>query len=479
VSAGIVRLNTFYTGFVTLVKRAYGRLLVSRKSSFIFIVVFTAVVVIDSSIVDFSSYSGVETSASWNTVIFIIFSIIFVVFSATLLNSVKRSIYTSRSRPLNLTYSHWIISGTVILTIIIILIIIFQMLFLNNYNLVLLRIQTYLSHLSALVFLSLSVSLFARWFTSKRSFTVILYTISLSLLSLNLVVSLAYLESYLSVAPSPIVQPYPIVSYVTNFSGLSNSANVLVGESLSTVFDILSLSSFLLMWIATAVLLSQYRYKMGRIKYFSLISIPLLYYIFPFQNYFGDAFLSTLQSFPVFFSLIYVLIFSATKQVGALVFGLSFWTASSLVHDERIRNSLLITSVGIVILFGSINIASLQYHVYPPYGLVTETFIPLGAYLLFVGILTSAKHISRDSELRKAFYKSAASQLTLLKAIGVSQMEKELEEETKSLEKHFGLSEREEDYLQERLEEENAKQILHDVLNELYYSKSKKGIQES
>jgi hypothetical protein len=48
-------------------KRAYTSLLLSRKSSFIFILVFTAVVVIDSSIVDFSSYSGVETSASGNT----------------------------------------------------------------------------------------------------------------------------------------------------------------------------------------------------------------------------------------------------------------------------------------------------------------------------------------------------------------------------------------------------------------------------
>jgi hypothetical protein len=48
---------------------------------------------------------------------------------------------------------------------------------------------------------------------------------------------------------------------------------------------------------------------------------------------------------------------------------------------------------------------------------------------MLVGIFTSAKHISRDSELRKEFYKSAASQLTLLKAIGASQMEKELEEE--------------------------------------------------
>jgi ABC-type multidrug transport system fused ATPase/permease subunit len=206
------------------------------------------------------------------------------------------------------------------------------------------------------------------------------------------------------------------------------------------------------------------------------MSIPLLYYIFPFQNYFGDVFLSMLQSSPVFFSILYVLIFSATKQVGALVFGLAFWTASSLVHDERIRQSLLITSVGIVTLYGSINIASLQYHVFPPYGLVTEAFIPIGAYLLFVGIFISAKHISRDVQVRKEFYKSASSQLTLLQTIGVSQMEKELEGEVKSLEERFKPLERTDE---PDLKDDDIKEILHDVLTELYYSKGRKEMQRS
>jgi hypothetical protein len=123
----------------------------------------------------------------------------------------------------------------------------------------------------------------------------------------------------------------------------------------------------------------------------------------------------------------YIVSFSTTKQVGALLFSLSFWTAAALVYDNRVRQSLLISSIGMAILFGSLEITPLQYRVFPPYGLITEAFIPLGSYLLFVGIFTSAKHISRDAELRKEFHKRAASQLTLLKAIGVSQMEKEFE----------------------------------------------------
>jgi hypothetical protein len=230
-----------------------------------------------------------------------------------------------------------------------------------------------------------------------------------------------YLESYYSFSKFPDVKPYPIVSYTSNLPGSPFT------ESLSMAFDALSVSSFLLMWIATAIFLSPYRHKMGRTKYFSLMSIPLIYYIFPFQSYFGDVFFALLQSSPISFSIIYILIFSATKQVGAVLFSLAFWTASTLVYDNRIRKSLLISSIGMAILFGSIEIAPLQYHIYPPYG------------------------------------------LSILKTIGVSQMEKELEKEVKSVEER--LSRLSPQITQDipQLEEKNVKEILHDVLNELSF----------
>jgi hypothetical protein len=124
------------------------------------------------------------------------------------------------------------------------------------------------------------------------------------------------------------------------------------------------------------------------------------------------------------------------------------------------------------ILFSTFEISSLQYHVYPPYGFITQAFIPLGAYLLLVGIFTSAKVIARDAAVRKEFYKSASSQLSLLKTIGVSQMEKEFEDQIKSVEEKVVFDETTDDIPQ--LEEENVKEILHELLTELYYSKGKK-----
>ena len=439
----------------------------SKKNSLIFVLIFTTIIVFDSTIVKFSSYSGVKIPIWLNVVIFVIFSIIFLISSPILLNYVRKLISRDSYQMvrIGLRYFHIIVSATLILTTSVILIIIFQMLVINKYSLFLLEIQTYFSYLSGLVFLSFLVFLFIRWLTIKRNYIIMLYAIAFSLASVNLIVSLIYIETYFSFSVSPDIKPYSITAYIVNIPGTAMT------ESLSMIYDILSLFSFLLMWIATAILLSQYRYKIGKIRFFSLISIPLIYNIFPFQNYFGDIFFTYLFHSPVMFSVIYILIFSATKEVGAFLFGLSFWSASSLVHHDRVKKSLLISFIGMVILFCSIEISPLRSHVYPPYGFITEVFLPVGAYLLLVGIFTSAQYISQDARLRKEFYKSAESQLSLLKNIGVSQMEKEFEGKVKYLHERSKSSLKRME--EPELEEGHIKEVLREVLNELYYSKKR------
>lgn len=448
----------------------YAILTLNKRTSLALILIFTTITVFDSSIVTFCSYSGIELPSLLNIVIFVIFCIVLVASSIILLAFVRKVVPRDRykSSPLHPVYFQGTIIATQILSAAFILVIILQMLLLNRYSVSWLSAQTYLSHFSAFVYLSVLVFLFGRWLTSKRNYAVLLYILAFLSSCVNLVISFVYLESYLSSSGSgnlPEVISYPIDRIVVNFAALP------FPESLTPAFDVLSLGSFLCMWVATALLLRQYRFKMGRMKYFSLLSIPLIYYIFPFENYFGSVFFPLLPSSPLYIGLLYILIFSATKQVGALVFSLVFWTASSLVHEDRVRKSLLLSSIGTTIFYGSVAIAPLQFHVYPPYGLITEAFLPLGSYLLFVGIFSSAKHVSRDSEVRKELYKNAASQLTLLKAIGVSQMEKEIEGQAESVKRRAKLLERTDE---PDLKDEEIKQILHDVLTELYYSKVKK-----
>jgi hypothetical protein len=448
-------------------KTKFPSLNLTKKTSFVFIIIFATLVLLDSNLVKLFSFSGTEPSPTVNIAIFVIFSAIFGMTSIMLLTSVKKITWKYESRlPLTFRYHYAIILATLILTLALIFLIILQLVLLQQYSIDLLRVQTYLSHLSPIWFLSFLIFSFLKWLTFKKNLVIILYSISLVFVCANLLISLVYLDSYFSASHSVIVRPLTIVSYVISLGGSSFT------QSLSIAFDVLSVVSFLFMWLATAVLLSQFKFKMGRLKFYLLMSIPLLYYLFPFQGYFGDIFFPLLVFSPVGFTVIYILVFSGTKQVGAVFFGLTFWSASSLVFDERIRRSLLISSIGMVIVFTSIELAPLQYRVYPPYGLVTEAYIPLGAFLLFVGIFASAIQISRNTELRKEFYKSASGQLALFKNIGLSQMEKELEERVKAMQKSSEAWET--PYESEELEAENAKRILTDVLNELYSEKRTK-----
>ncbi len=231
----------------------------------------------------------------------------------------------------------------------------------------------------------------------------------------------------------------------------------------SHLFDVLTLSSFLAMWMATAFLLKEYQYKIGRSKFLfhSEPASDLLYLsvssLFWRYIFFLFAIVTCTNKCS------YIMIFSATRQIGALLFGLALWTASSLVYDPRVRQSLLISAVGMSALFCAVEISPVRYHIFPPFGLITEAFLPLGAMLLSIGIYTSAKKISQNSDLRKEFYNIASSQLSLLKAIGVSQMQKEFEKKIKSVEERVSIYEPEQNYLSD----ENAKEILREVLTEL------------
>ena len=59
--------------------------------------------------------------------------------------------------------------------------------------------------------------------------------------------------------------------------------------------------------------------------------------------------------------------------------------------------------------------------------------------------------------------------MDLLRAIGISEMEKEIVRQVASLEDKITVSEPE----PEELSDEKVKVIIHEVLNELYYSKRK------
>ena len=102
----------------------------------------------------------------------------------------------------------------------------------------------------------------------------------------------------------------------------------------------------------------------------------------------------------------------------------------------------------------------------------SNPFRPIRKYRLFIGVFSSADDVSQDVKLREELYKSAKSQLNLLKTIGMTQMENEFVKKYKYVTKHISASEEE---ISVDLEPQEIRKIIHDTLEEL----SKTGVKHS
>ena len=78
---------------------------------------------------------------------------------------------------------------------------------------------------------------------------------------------------------------------------------------------------------------------------------------------------------------------------------------------------MILTAYGLVIFFASNQAIILTYGIYPPFGLITISFLGAGAYLLFVGIYSSSISVAQDISLNKML-KQQVTKFGLIENIG-------------------------------------------------------------
>ncbi len=350
----------------------------SRKLAISFVLIIAAVTVIDTTIVGFVAFSNMELPTMYYLLLFVGMFALFAISGLILFNATNKNTPESpkRSRT-KLTWMTFVMFGSQFIILGIFLSLIFQMFLLNSYQIIFIDIAVYVTHLSALLFLSFLVVTLVKSVRSNQNLMLLSYAASFSLLCLYLTISFIYLAIQInSVAQERGPIRIPLSIHFSVASPPAAPLQVVFGP----ILDTLSLGAFVSAWIATAALLRQYRHRIGKIKYWILIVAPLIYFLFPFGTYFINLSDELMVNSPVLFSIIYVSTFSATKQVGGILFSMVFLTAAALVNRTELRRYLIISAIGISILFGCIGANSLLYAIYPPFGLITISFMPIGAY---------------------------------------------------------------------------------------------------
>ncbi|HKI08034.1 MAG TPA: hypothetical protein VKA09_06535 [Nitrososphaeraceae archaeon] len=299
--------------------------------------------------------------------------------------------------------------------------VILQLILTTYYSTVLLISALAISYTTSLVIMGLLAQKFVSWFKSNRRWIVLLYGISFAILFVDIVVTLSLTINLLLNAPMHIWPHYGIVSP----QGFSRGS---LTEILSQAYVIFSIMSFAAMWLTTALLLYSYSLRLGRLRYWIFICSPLVFFLSQFVTVLLNVFTPLIESDPVFFSIFFTMIFSLTKPAGGILFGVAFWAiARNIPNRTIIRDRIVVSAWGFVLLFISSQANTLFSNPYPPFGLATVPILSLSSYLLLLGIYSSAIMISEDAKLRRDIRKSVLNDSRLLESISKAQLEQEMQ----------------------------------------------------
>jgi hypothetical protein len=347
----------------------------------------------------------------------------------------------------------------------ILIFVILQLIFYSRYSPAATTAITAISYTTAIVMIGLLAYLFFMWFNQNRrsdsGLKVFLYGLSSAALVLNTIIGLALIYS-LSLTKPVMMGPH------------AGSVTVLIGTPIDRILNpsyiATSILGFILMWSATAILLRSYSQRLGKAKYWFLVSIPLVYFVSQFLTLFSNQFAATLALYPVLFTLLFVF----SKPLGGILFGAAFYSigrrGTSSPNGSFVRDYMTFAAYGVVLFFVSSQNTVVQ-PTYPPFGVIAASFVGLSGYMMFLGLYSSAICVSQDVKLRQLIRRSAVQEVKFLESIGTAQMEQELQKRVLTIAKENSDNMVEETGVQPSLSENDMKQYLEEVLVEIKATK--------
>ena len=416
----------------------------------------------DSSLTIFCTPKSSRIINISNTELYLIYSIIFIISNIVLLNIVKDTISNLKQN----RYFYFMVLIIQSLLSITLLTIYGQMIINSNYYNLLIFIIVYTSFLSSTAFLLILTIKLLRWFSLSPNYSVLMYGIAISFFILNTIIGLVYVSQVLP-THTDIIKP---MSCRVLFGSLFH-INPGLSIYLSNLYDITSIISFIALWFVTTIMLKQYSRNIGKIKYWILVSIPLIVFMAKYEiilyYFFKDpAILEMFSSIRLnsILDQIVSTFLNSNLQIGGIFFAIAFLViAKKIPKGHQIVNSLIISLIGMMFLFGSKNVSALIIPSYPPVGIVAISFMGLASYLLLVGIYSIATIAARDITLRKYLSKKVENDTTLLRNIAYSESESEIQKNVKSLMDYS--SQWQQNNIQHELNQQEIKEIVDDVIS--------------
>ena len=440
-----------------------------NKKTYAIIILLISVLIIDTSLFRISDLIRVYVTPGWTTMLFVFMSVIYLLGQHILIRFARTKSRQIREQGyLHLNILHKSVTITQYLLSGIIVFVLLQVLIFSEFYTSAISVAAVISYLLAIfmmVFLSLR---FFSWFRLHKNPVVLFYFLSTITLTINAVFSFALISTISPGIPS-LVGESQIVGMTRPIAASPFTT------ALNNGYIVTSILSFILLWLATALLLREYSKRIGKIAYWALVGIPLVYFLSQFPALFFNLFDSLIISNPTFFGIVLTLVFSLSKIAGGILFGIAFWTIAKHLPDNAVVKSyMVIAAYGLILFYISNQAGSSLFQlggVYPPFGLPTIAVIGFSSYLILVGIYSSAVSVAQDSRLRRAIRKSVQQQSSLLDKIGTAQMQQEIENRVLSTIKSQAENLRSETGIETSLDENEIREYMNEVIAKIITKK--------
>jgi hypothetical protein len=435
---------------------------ISNRQATLVIIILVAFLIPDTMINTVSDFLVPQITSVWGISFFVVISIVFAISQYLLLRFVWLKTKDIRSKSFLFNGLQKIVIGSQYILLLIIVMIVFQILFLSQFYTAFLIWSTVINLLLTISLLGILARQLFLWYLyyKRGSFVILSYAVGFVIMSMTFSLALL-LDLHSLSSKQDIVTPNSEVIF-PDF----DDANWLL-LIFHYVYQYSDLISFIFIWGASALLLLHYRKRVGLVKFWVIISLPLIYYLGSIVEVVGIYEPQSDTEF--YFFYLYISLYSIA---GGLMFGITFIAIARKIDNPKIKGYMTLTAFGFILLYIS-SPMTLVATSYPPFGIASLSFSGLACYLLLIGLYSTAVTLSQHAQLRKSIRSSINEQHSkLMDGIGMSELQREIDKRVTPLVQRHAEQMNMEAALDFTISEEEVKQYMNEILRDLHEKES-------
>ena len=435
---------------------------ISNRQATLVIIILVAFLIPDTMINTVSDFLVPQITSVWGISFFVVISIVFAISQYLLLRFVWLKTKDIGSKSFLFNGLQKIVIGSQYILLLIIVMIVFQILFLSQFYTAFLIWSTVINLLLTISLLGILARQLFLWYLyyKRGSFVILSYAVGFVIMSMTFSLALL-LDLHSLSSKQDIVTPNSEVIF-PDF----DDANWLL-LIFHYVYQYSDLISFIFIWGASALLLLHYRKRIGLVKFWVIISLPLIYYLGSIVEVVGIYEPQSDTEF--YFFYLYISLYSIA---GGLMFGITFIAIARKIDNPRIKGYMTLTAFGFILLYIS-SPMTLVATSYPPFGIASLSFSGLACYLLLIGLYSTAVTLSQHAQLRKSIRSSINEQHSkLMDGIGMSELQREIDKRVTPLVQRHAEQMNMESALDFTISKEEVKQYMNEILRDLHERES-------